>query len=432
MGREKLSQTFAIIFSMLLAAACTVGDPDPGPHDEVHQDPDSAEPGTQFAAGLTVDQAAFSYCSTSAVSGLSRQLIEEIECMRPGSMADISGIPGVSTSAFPYLQKSAADALARATAAGGTIIINSALRSTVQQYVLYKWFTTGRCTHVVSLAAPPGRSNHESGLAVDVGNYGTWRSRLQSQSFSWLGGSDPVHFDYYGGGADLRDYSVRAFQRLYNRNNPGAPIAADGSYGPQTAAAIGRSPAEGFSVGASCGQPPPTTDLAVEVYWNRQSDGRYELRALAPAQVASVEYVVDGYVIGAASRGDGDNFPTSYRFTSETNERQFEVRGYDAAGERVASGVGLIDVTPGTAVYIKQMGAALYEVGLERAPLGVDAIEVFADQYVLTDSVTGDTRTVRGAVRSNFSRLGERRFRITTFNADGSVRGNLYRTFTLR
>lgn len=434
MGRQNQTSTFAVLFAVATTAAACFVEPTDGAHNELHGDPHEPEPGVIYAPGATVDQVAASYCSTAPVSGLSRQLIDEINCMRPDTMADISAVPGVSTSTFPYLQAPAAAALAQATAAGGTIHINSALRTTVQQYVLYSWYVNGRCTHVVSLAARPGRSNHESGLALDVGNYGNWRARLEATGFDWFGGGDPVHFDYVGsGGVDLRSMAVRAFQRLYNRNNPGAPISEDGVYGPQTGAAIGRSPADGFASGASCaGDTPQVSDVAIEVYWARQPDGHYELRALAPAAIDRVEYVVDDYVIAEASRDDGFNFPARYTFTSETNQRQFEVRGYDSAGNRAGTGVGLIDVTDGTAVYIKQMGDGLYEIGLERAPAGVHAIEVRADTYLLTDSVSGNARSTRNAVRSNFNQLGTRSFRITTYNSDGSARGNLYRTFTLR
>ena len=44
---------------------------------------------------LTIDEAVFSRCSTTAVYGLSEQLIEELNCMRPGLMSRIDGIPGV-------------------------------------------------------------------------------------------------------------------------------------------------------------------------------------------------------------------------------------------------------------------------------------------------------------------------------------------------
>jgi GH25 family lysozyme M1 (1,4-beta-N-acetylmuramidase) len=170
----------------------------------------------------------------------------------------------------------------------------------------------------------------------------------------------------------------------------------------------------------------------IEVYWAREASGTYQLRALAPAEITRVEYLVDGYAIGGATRADGDNFPDSYAFSLDKNARLFEVRGFDAAGKQVGLGVGSIDVTAGTAVAIRQLGAALYEVSLERAPAGVAAIEVRADGTLLTDATSGATRSPRLAVRSSFLQLGQRTFTITTYDATGKVRGTLTRTFTLR
>ena len=44
--------------------------------------------------------------------------------------------------------------------------INSAFRTVAQQYLLYAWYKQGRCG--IGLAATPGNSNHEQGLAVDI------------------------------------------------------------------------------------------------------------------------------------------------------------------------------------------------------------------------------------------------------------------------
>ena len=105
--------------------------------------------------------------------------------------------------------------------------------------------------------------------------------------------------------------------------------------------------------------------------------------------------------------------------------------GFDDTNQEVARGIGSIDVTGGSAVYIKQMGEALYEIGLERAPAGVASIEVRADGFLLTDSVSGTKRSTRLGVRSKFSQLGPRNFTIRTFNADGTLRGTLTRSLTL-
>jgi hypothetical protein len=197
---------------------------------------------------------------------------------------------------------------------------------------------------------------------------------------------------------------------------------------------MAKSPAAGFARGATCAPDPAVaqTIAPIEVYWARESTGVYALRALAPSSVQRVEYYVDDYQIGAASRDDGANFPTSYTFNFEGDERLFEVRGFDADNKQVALGVGMLDVTPATSVAIRQLGQGLYEIGLERAPLGVAGLEVRADGVLLTDGLTNSTRSERYAVRSTFNQLGPRLFELTTYNADGSVRGTLRRTFTLR
>jgi hypothetical protein len=171
---------------------------------------------------------------------------------------------------------------------------------------------------------------------------------------------------------------------------------------------------------------------AIEVYWARNSDGSYKLHALAGALVERVEYYTDGFQIGGSSRADGNNFPDSYTFASETSARGFEVQGFDASGDKIALGVGLIDVTPGTGVFIRQLGTGYYDIGLERAPAGVAAIEVRADGYLLVDEDSGSTRSESLKVRYLFNNVGSRHVAITTFNADGSSRGTLHRDFTFR
>src|SRR5262249_18088341 len=129
--------------------------------------------------------------------------------------------------------------------------INSGLRALPQQYLLYRWYEEGRCG--IRLAARPGTSNHESGIAVDIGDYSAWKSAMAHREYKWLGASDPVHFDFTGPGTvAMTGLSVRAFQRLWNRNHPNDPIAEDGNYGSATESRLLRSPVGGFTRGASC------------------------------------------------------------------------------------------------------------------------------------------------------------------------------------
>jgi hypothetical protein len=200
----------------------------------------------------TVDEAMRTRCSTASVRGLALQLIDELNVMRPGRMEPIDDIPNVDlgSAVIPFLQAPAARALRAAAGRrrSSTMTINSALRTLPQQYLLYQWYVRGRCG--IGLAARPGRSNHETGTALDIDSPSSWRSSMEASGFRWLGSSDPVHFDYVAGGTEnLASLSVRAFQRLWNRNHPEDRIAEDGVYGPQTEARLRRAPADGFRSG---------------------------------------------------------------------------------------------------------------------------------------------------------------------------------------
>jgi len=169
----------------------------------------------------------------------------------------------------------------------------------------------------------------------------------------------------------------------------------------------------------------------MEVAWFRNADGVYDVSSLAAADVVRVDYFVGGYQIGGAERADGDTFADTYVFNFEKAQRLFEARGFDAGDNQVGRGIGLIDSVPGLAVFIRQTGEAIYEIGLERPPAEVAAIEVTADGVLLTDSESETSHSARLAVKSSFNQLGLRKFEISTFNADGSKRGTLYRDFSL-
>lgn len=187
-------------------------------------------------------------CSTAPVVPLSIQVAEEVACMAPNALASFSednGIVFAGGAVIPFATPEAARDLEVAAAATGEIRINSAYRTVVQQYLLYEWFERGRCG--ITAAATPGRSNHESGRAIDVGNYAAARAALNSAGWvQTVLPNDPVHFDHLDS-PDLRGSDVLGFQRLWNRNNPTEPVDEDGLYGPMTADAMRRSPSNGFA-----------------------------------------------------------------------------------------------------------------------------------------------------------------------------------------
>lgn len=211
-------------------------------------------------SAITVQQAINTGCSTAPVKGLSLQIVDQAECFAPGSYALLPNKPNVTFNdvEFRYLQKAARDALVAAidSKPGAALTINSMLRTLPDQYLLYSWYQAGKCG--ISLAATPGASNHETGLAIDINQYSAWQAALTAHGFKWYGNADVVHYDYKGAGAvAYSGNDIRAFQQLWNKNNPGDMIAEDGIYGPQTGARLAKSPADGFAMGPSC--PPKST-----------------------------------------------------------------------------------------------------------------------------------------------------------------------------
>lgn len=243
---------------MLSPMACASGvDESPPDHHDESGEEDLGSVSSALSPTDSVATAVAQSCSTTSVKGLATQLVGEIQCLRPSTFMRIDNTPGLSLGAavFPYLQTKAAQGLVAAQKARGvTLSINSALRTLPQQYLLYRWYQTGRCG--IGLAASPGSSNHEGAIAVDINDSASWRTAMAGKGFRWLGSSDPVHYDFTAGGTvDLRGLSVKAFQRLWNRNNPKDPIGEDGLYGPATAARLAKAPSGGFAKGADCTQP---------------------------------------------------------------------------------------------------------------------------------------------------------------------------------
>jgi len=179
-------------------------------------------------------------CTTAGFEGLSEQIVRSHLCAYPGSVAEFAPHPNITltSSRVHPLATSETVAALHAAADRTPLSVNSAFRTLVEQYALYH---EGGC----GLAAVPGNSNHQTGRAVDLGNYSAALSAMTAAGCTHpYPSSDPVHFDCPG--PDMRATSVLVFQRLWNHNHPEDPIAEDGDYGPQTEARMGRSPAGGF------------------------------------------------------------------------------------------------------------------------------------------------------------------------------------------
>jgi hypothetical protein len=135
---------------------------------------------------VTVGSFETSGCSTAVVLALSMQVAEEVDCLMPGQLVrfeEQDGIQFNGSAVLPYLDSEArADLYAAAADGGGTLLVNSAFRSVVQQYLLRKWFEQGRCG--ITAAAQPGSSNHEGGRALDVDNWESWVGTLGAHGWA--------------------------------------------------------------------------------------------------------------------------------------------------------------------------------------------------------------------------------------------------------
>lgn len=306
------------------------------------------EESSSAALAVTVADHVRGGCSTAPVLALSRQIADEITCMEPEALVSFTegdGVTFTGSAVLPYLAPEARDALL-AAAAEGPVEVISAFRTLPQQLLLRRWYEAERCG--ITAAAPAGRSNHESGRALDVGNRGSARGRLGRHGWDANVAGDPNHFEHLGS-PDHRGLDVLAFQRLWNRNHPEDLIAEDGDYGGQTSSRLLASPAAGFELGASCGDDP----------------------------VARTVWVDDA---------DAERFATTGTWTRSTN-----VAGYFASGYRVL-GRG----RTGTATWTLALPAAgRYEVwaafpaATDRNPAatfrvaamdGAEPVEVVVDQ----------------------------------------------------
>ena len=170
--------------------------------------------------------------STGILKGLNDQLLAELQVIASGKLVDISGLNvSLGSGAIPFVGGLTAKAKLEAaiTAHGVTLHINSAYRTFAQQFLLFREKNFGTAGCGITAVARPGASNHESGLALDIKNPLTWKPFLQAQDWRHFDPKDLPHYDFIGGGTDLRSLGIMAFQSLWNKHNPTDRIDVDGA-----------------------------------------------------------------------------------------------------------------------------------------------------------------------------------------------------------
>ena len=187
------------------------------------------------------------HCNTGGLIGLANQIADILLADQASNVMDVTAhvnLGGAST--IPFLQKAAAQALIAAiNEKGSKPSLVHAIRVLPQQAAVSYWYLHGRKCGI-KLAATPGTSPHERGIAIDINNNGAWRAVLKRHNWIWRGTADPAHFNFHGGhDPDFGREGIRAFQKLWNLHNA-EKIEEDGVFGPITLKKLGLSPVEGF------------------------------------------------------------------------------------------------------------------------------------------------------------------------------------------
>lgn len=192
-------------------------------------------------------------CSSAIFHGLSQQLIYQMNLLSPNILVSFDDLNvQLDPAALPFLQPAAKESLRKVIAdRRQPIKVRAAYRTIAQQLFLYNRRNgVGGCN--LTTVVLPGRSHHQSGIALDIDDYQAWRPYLESYGWRWMGASiknAPGLFNYVGGTVlDIRATAVKAFQQLWNQNNPGDKIAEDGQWGKQTHGRLDKSPVCGFEI----------------------------------------------------------------------------------------------------------------------------------------------------------------------------------------
>ncbi len=157
-----------------------------------------------------------------------------------------------------------ADAVTKADAdmrkeTGKGLSINSSYRTNQQQREAYRRYQTGQG----GIAAKPGMSRHEKGLAIDVGNYGEAAPYLEKYGLTNPINHDPVHFQFPGAPGAYKPKPAAtpiaaAKNMVADSSNKATPESANNEW--EIAAEIPSSQDDQWEVDRS-GEPPTSANI---------------------------------------------------------------------------------------------------------------------------------------------------------------------------
>lgn len=213
-----------------------------------------------------------------------------------------------------------------------------------------------------------------------------------------------MHFNF-NGGQDIRNLSVLALQRLWNRNNPGDQIAEDGAYGPQTESRMKQSPSMGFARGASCRAAGVVDgrDALMSLHWEGDPSTLKRVGTIAPSSVSWVEYTWNGQLLAATGRESASGQPTP-NFQIEqmpAGAGTLIATGYDDEGRVLGKAVAQrLALKQGGFMLWRSEGAGLYHVQLHNTPEWVTSMALTIKGQSLNDRAEPGASTALSRVVS--------------------------------
>ena len=275
-----------LLAALALASACGAAPDAPAPGDDAGLEEHAPEALAQHSDALVGYD-----CSTHQDTGYTNGNPFSI------TLVTVDGNPVEIGTANAFLTMAQA-----ANGAGIELRINSGFRTMAEQQYLYNCYLTKKCNSG-NLAAKPGYSNHQSGLALDL-TTSSWLAKNASKyGFIRTVPSEDWHYEYTGGSKD-----------------PGGPCSADSeSTAPRTLSWLA-----------------PKADASVD-----RNNVVLQVKVTDP-KVVAVKYYQGTFNFATATRADG--FAATYDF-KYTGDKTLTAVGVNAAGDEIDGAAGNVDVT---------------------------------------------------------------------------------------
>lgn len=233
----------------------------------------------------------------------------------------VGGKPTTKTTGHAFLKLQAA-----AHQAGVRLSLTSGFRTMAEQKHLYSCYQSRSCNGG-NLAARPGYSNHQNGLAVDLST-STWLARNASR------------FGF------VRTVSKESWHWEYRGKDPGGPC----SRGTSTAAAVGSDtpPSDDANEGTSA--PSEPTPAQGGLTWVAPAQDAtlangFVVKAHAnKSSIVKVVYSQGSFDFGTSTKASED-FSLGYTF-QYMGDKTLTAKGYDASGALVAQDYVDFTLTP--------------------------------------------------------------------------------------